>query len=601
MADERSTEYRRYNATTNISYILSQMTDVAVRLVRQRFPRDFFQSVTVLSEDQAVREQRRLEENLRTEFQRPNPALSVNPSYVLDNSLVEPNDPWMHMATRQGKMFELVGKYPHVFSDMENERALFTLPKRHKATFEVAIRVESQQQGWDVLSFLKHGYLFDSYFYITGESMAAVIPNITVLALASSYGLNPLIEPDRTQFTALMDEHTRTFVSDVVDPAKKKSYYMFRFVQNILTRMSMPSADYSRRGQEARLAEIRFGIEMEASLPTNYAVECKDSKDSTGELLDGMEKNFYPTIRINAFRIPPLLEMDGKKLVFHKGFITDAPNTSGFTERSLDDTEVALGEVADLEFTGDPPVELAGPLEVMRSTPGDEFSRNEWLPLDAGSGDVPVITQRVRSVDGAWVLRMKLDLKAIAEPYTLSAVASTSEPEVSIGFKVEGYAGARLRLNDPDIMHHMEVDFSAPSKDPWLYIALPDDSRGADIDIASLSVKRLLRIVHSTSRDDILYLSEVMAHPVKVAVAYSLEHGEDPGSYLMVHVVHHSLAHEPVPQEDLSMDWETMALTIRNPLFNSTHYVSIYANMIRFKAIHVAINPEKAADYRTAD
>ncbi len=586
--------YRRYNATTNISYIMSQMTDVALRLVRRGLPANFFQSVTVLSEDQAVREQRRLEENLRTEFQRPNPALSVNPSYVIDHSISEPQDPWTHIATREGKMFDLIGKYPHIFADLENERAMFVLPKRHKATFEVSIRLESQQAGWDMLSYLKHAYLFDSLFYVNGEPMAAVIPNVMVAALARQYDLNPMTNPEhRAAFAAILDRHSRTFIGDVVDPSKKRSYYVFKFMQNILVKMSTPTAEYTRKGQEAKLAEVRFTIEMEASLPTNFAVECMEPDDAVGEVLDQMAGRDHPVIRINAFRIPPIMEFEGRKLLFHKGFVTDAPNTSGFTRRTLEDRERAIGPVASAAFADG----LAAPLEILRLTDGDTFSRGSYS-VDGGPA---VASQRILSGAGGWVLRMPLELDGRGAPFTLSALVASDTPELSVGFKVEGYPGARVRINDPRNPHRIDLDFAAPKADPWLYVALPDGGAGSTVDIMELSIRRLLKVVHSTSRDDAIDLSGVMPEPISAAAAYTLARGGDPSSYLTVYVAHSGISHERVPASDVSMDWSTMIMTIRNPLFNSTHYVSIYADMPAFKAALVALDPARAADYRTVD
>jgi hypothetical protein len=98
-----------------------------------------------------------------------------------------------------------------------------------------------------------------------------------------------------------------------------------------------------------------------------------------------------------------------------------------------------------------------------------------------------------------------------------------------------------------------------------------------------------------------LDLSDVMPEVIKSVLTYMLANNIDPDSYFYVHVAPHDISHEAVAQVDLSMDWNTMILTITNPLFNSTHYVSIYADMTRFKAILVAIDPSRAANYRTVD
>jgi hypothetical protein len=330
---------RLVTVQTGISSVVGQATSAMSNYIINSFPLNFFKTYLVLTEDEAIREYRRLAEKRDlNEFKRRNPVLSILPDYSIENTVHEPHEDWKHVLKFGHTAKNLINHYPTFFVDVQNDKYGFVLPKRHRVNMEINIRVESRMVMWDVLSYLKHLHIFENYFYLNKIPMSCVIPNQIVYALAYEYGLDLHQRNDRNEFLSILRSNSYNSIDEIVDPAKNNSFYILRFYPNFLVRMNAPSAEAIKRNQSNFNGEVKFSLETEFSCPTNFITEFTPVRDEFGHVIDlnEFDESSY-TRRYTIPNVPPIIELDnGRKIIFFKGFITDATGT-------LADNKMLLG------------------------------------------------------------------------------------------------------------------------------------------------------------------------------------------------------------------------------------------------------------------
>ena len=560
-------------ASPNVSFVLSQASDVLWRHISPKFASGFFKSRVFLTEDFAARRARDLAEGRNKtaaqEIIRPNPAISFRPTYSVDpTDTVEPHDNWMHIAKREGLIRELRGVYPHIYSDIENDRWVFALPKRKKMTIDVKIRVDSELMAWDTLDVLKNMFITGEPFYLNDIPMQAVVPwrIIRVLALECGYDLTDATA--RSEFTTVLRRGSYSRFSRVVDPAKGQDFYTFYFEPNFLMKFSTPTMDgVEKSGKSTKHSIVGFTAELEFSSPTNFAIEVGDDlPDEEGNVYNETSRH----VEFSSYTIPPVLELEsGRKIIFFQGFMTDPPDTEDLTVPVYGPEK---GPGATVEpYVDSAPDGWSVVLNTGSTAEEDAVTLHDtvstWAITDGGAGFTLVSDD--------------VDFEGRRASHRVVIVASCNTHNHILVLSDGMRRVAKLTFDQPNVFQTFTIDFEAQG--PMGSIVLEPDTPvdGAIVNVASASIKMVTGTVETTSTEDFVHLSGVLDPKVDAVIQYNLDQGIDNDAFFEILVLQGSVG--AVDDADLSMDWENRVLTVSNPRFNWTHYVGLYAYLDQFR------------------
>jgi len=575
-----------FTATGNVSYALSQAAKVLVDFFVRKFPKGYFRDYSVGTESFSVREQRRLEEAKGGEFVRPTPCLSIRPVYTLEETI--PENPienrWKHVAMNHGPVHDLQGNYQHIFFDTEEERYVFTLPKFHRFNFDVSVRTDGEMAMWDAMAWLKHGLIFNEFFYLNRYPMAVVIPNVIVWALAGEYGLNMEDPADRADFLGVLRKGSHQRINEVVDPAKARPYYVFGYTANLMVKFeSLPTGEVQEQEQSRSRGEIGFSGQMQFHTPTNFAVETRGFDPSYGEVIDDLAREqLTPSISIERLVTPPPFQLeDGRRMVFFKGFVTEAPATTDESVPVLGPEKNPWPIRGGAFVDNGPGLVLAEGWNAGIGAAGTSFSEEtSFVDVEGES------TQLCDSSDGEFEVqsndfsftkrnrRHRIRIRAACD-------VNRARFDVVTGNYESEQVTSRIEFSWPSRYQTFELTVPAPAGTCSLTIR-PSGPGPCRLWLAEVSVVDMLGTVLSTLTEDLVHLSGHLGPDLEEVIDRNIEDGTDNDAFFAVRVI--QKGSDYLDQSRLSMDWEKRVLTVQNPLFNTTHYVAMYADLELFKA-----------------
>jgi hypothetical protein len=566
-------------ASAYVSNLVSQMTQALIDRIEGKFPQGYFKSLVVHTEDEAIREARRLQEGRnKSEFLRMNPALAVDPTYDLDLAVTEPDDPWMHISKTLGSLKWFEGRYPTVMRDFHNDIAVMALPKRHRVVAQVGMRVEGVMPMWDLVHYVKNSFIFDSLWYMKSVPLQSIIPDSIILTLARAYGLDPSISADRDALLKILRQTSKSKVEAIGVPSRGEDFYIFSFYPNVLTKFSNLSQEPTRKGQSNWSGEVRFTAEMDFVAPTNFALIAKDVQDDFGvvETTRGIGGNAISSFTVVNVQPVPVLP-DGRQIVYFKRFLTDPPNTVD-NDRPVLGPEKASGwtdgfsieNVAQHVPSGWNILEWSsGLVTAEESVDKDNPDQNTWMLDLYPAGITSIITDD--QYTNARGKRFKITIRA--KTSTLN-----SEMYVSFGDKEE----RKLEFTQPNVWQEFGFDMYAPAPAMAMNLILKNlsDSEHAIITISYFSVKEMKGLVFSDSEWDNFYLMGLIDPKVDAVIQHNLDNNLSNDDFFGINV--YRRGGFQLPSTDIVADWENRVFSIRNHLYNYVHYLALYADLEEF-------------------
>jgi len=578
-----------YLSTSNISSVLSQVTGEVRDHMLTMFPKNYFKDIIIRSEDQSVADSKNMEEGRGTEFMKRTPALSILPVYSLDPSYGEDpsHDPWMNLAKMEGRLNELHGHYPVVFSDLNEDNHIFTLAKKHKMTFDVSMRVNTELEMWDCMSLIKNSIDHDQLFYLKAN-LAVIIPNVIIYAIATQYDLNLNNTEDREEFLEILQNKSYYKISHIIDPSKGDMFYTFNFPSNVLTKISLPSGSRNKKDFSTIGTEITLSVETQMSIPTNFVAEAAEISDEYGEVLEGIKDNENTLVRsFTAIVTPPPPQLEnGKSLVFYKGFVTDAPDLEE-KELTILSEELALNNLSSEVFINNTPnITLLKDIDLMETSIDVIYSPDI---LESG-----ISVQKITVDDGKFKIRLtNTDIvkKNRECELEITSMCNRRGEKLNLSF---GKSSHTLEFTQPHQIQKFKFDCLSAINVNDVILSF-DNMYNTDFDledkeelkefwIIDISIKEKLGKTLSTSTEDILDLSGSFNEKVDNLINENIESSIDNNESLDLFVYQKN--GKTLDKNSVNMNWKDKVLTLDNPLFNTTHYLAMYAHLSDLKEVN---------------
>jgi hypothetical protein len=156
----------------------------------------------------------------------------------------------------------------------------------------------------------------------------------------------------------------------------------------------------------------------------------------------------------------------------------------------------------------------------------------------------------------------------------LRAMCDTANATVEASF---GADSRTLEFTQPLVFQDFEMEIRSPAE----AMAMTLSAEGVvGLNIASLSVRRMDGLVYSDPDYDYLYLARLIDPKILTVVDANTADGTPNDEFFTVRVYRRGGV--LLPDSDVSFDWVNRVLSVRNSLYNYTHYVAIYADTLEF-------------------
>ena len=323
------TKFKQIISTTHFSNIISQLCGITKEFIVRKFPDNYFKDIYMTTEDFSVRLGNLRNKNLHMQSViKKFPRLAIRPTYNAEESILrgQNHDDWMNRTMRQGRLTVegIESSYNLIFSDMSDDRnevRLYTLPKSNKMTFDFSIAVESEMVLYDVLNFIREEFIFNRYFYLSGIWMYSIIPYEIIDPIADWYGYDLTDKFQRLEFCDLLQKRSNKYIEDILVSARGERFFAFKFKNNILMKLEIPSGEKSKKNMVTSMGEIKFTGELQTSTPSNFAGVIYDygqrQINMNTQNINGGVKVFDKVIQ------GPKEFIGDKMLIAYKGFIAE--------------------------------------------------------------------------------------------------------------------------------------------------------------------------------------------------------------------------------------------------------------------------------------
>jgi hypothetical protein len=125
-----------------------------------------------------------------------------------------------------------------------------------------------------------------------------------------------------------------------------------------------------------------------------------------------------------------------------------------------------------------------------------------------------------------------------------------------------------------------------------------------EILIKSIRILPLVGEVQSTTTSDIIYLESILSAEILRVLRQDLNMNRDPSEFFKLTFAQKNVRY--LKDEEVKVDWQKLIVTLRNPAFNKTHYINLYAdkahyNDVLFKELYRVENRPYVHDYKHLD
>lgn len=290
------------SSSNSISSIIGSVTAYITEYFKSKFPDSFFKDTYISSTMAASAIKKDYGDVKKRPYLFVQPQFDLSPGIMNELPLLFTDTSWVFLKN-------LRKNYNLVFEDNDTGVRVFNGFKRTKISYRLGIKVNSEIQGWNTISYIDQNFQTNGWFYLNNVYLNNQVPQFIIENMVKRLGLD-LNEPlDREQFQQYLLKYSFNGIEEVKDMSTGNNRYVYKYPVNILINYpDMSNQNKTMRNNVIQNSQIEFTITAELWTPSMFILE-----------LDSMErfKNLPP---IN----PKKYEEDGKyrfSLIMNQDYI----------------------------------------------------------------------------------------------------------------------------------------------------------------------------------------------------------------------------------------------------------------------------------------
>jgi len=307
-------------ASTTISDIIGGVTSYMSRYFINKFPENFFKKLYI---SDSINSKNLYRELFPIQYK---PYIYIQPQFELGNLILGTLPVWSTISFITFK--DRSKSYKKIFVDSEKGIYIYYIPNRIRVNYTVGIKLQTQMQAWNMLSYIDQRFESTGYHFINKVNLQAEIPKSFIINICKLNNLNYNDDGDRIKLKDYLNEHSLGGIEEIINLSTGNPSFVFNYRPNILVNYpDLPSHEKNMKNLIINHSQVNYAFGSEFWFPASFILEI-GQYDPT---IENMVTDYNEEIRdLNKFKYNIVIDkeylpskIDDKELIKKKKFITD--------------------------------------------------------------------------------------------------------------------------------------------------------------------------------------------------------------------------------------------------------------------------------------
>ena len=314
------TLYTKVFPTITSSMVFGTLLGVIKEHVISKLPKNFIKNTYITNSIASISEEYYDED---TQLLKRIPLLSLGVSFEYNPSDAEyidvirfgvkhvPKNTWLHPEV-----------YTRFLVNEKDKVFITALNSRLKITLNAGIRVESEIQAMNLVSFLRNSIGIDRPYYISDVPMEIPIPLELLDSVFIASGIDKNDPYWQNKFSSFINTYSGGTIIMKKNLSTGNFVYYVRYKANLLTKISgMPSLQKNLEGKSVINTDVTWNFEVDLPFYSNFITE--NLIEEVDQPFISNEDNVDSIVYNYSFKKPMIRQLNKKDLIQQMEFLTE--------------------------------------------------------------------------------------------------------------------------------------------------------------------------------------------------------------------------------------------------------------------------------------
>lgn len=260
------------SSANSLSSIIGSVTSYMTEYFKSKFPEKYFKETYISTTMAASAIQKDYFDVKKRPYLFIQPQFDLSPGIMGELPMLFTDTSWVYLK-------KLRKNYNLIFEDSTTGIRIFNSFKRTKINFRIGIRVNSELQGWNAISYIDQNFQTNGWFFLNKVFLQTQVPPFIIQNIANRLGYN-LNEPlDKEKMEEFMMQYSYNGIYQTKDLSSGNDRFMYKYPVNILINYpDMSTQNRNMRQNIIQNSQIEFNISAELWTPATFIMEL-DTKE----------------------------------------------------------------------------------------------------------------------------------------------------------------------------------------------------------------------------------------------------------------------------------------------------------------------------------
>lgn len=311
--------------TVGSGVMLGSITGIVKNHILSKLPKGFIKYTYIKNSIPSVTEQMNTEEaNLVKE----RPALSIGLNYSFNDAVSQGDQFRWGMSKIPVGVHMYDSIYTKIFYNEQDYIYLSTIDERTKLVYDVAIRLDSETQAYNLMNYMRAYVGVGRPYYLNRVNIETPIPFECLKLISAGKGFNLKDPAGRQAFHEYLSKWSGGRVTYKRNLSSGNYNYFLLYNANILCEIpDAPTIEKNMEGKSVVNADMRFQLEVEFPTFTNFITEREELSPVDDGMKDMVDDSGSAVIYNFTSQMPVTRMLDEKTLALYFEVVTGLNET----------------------------------------------------------------------------------------------------------------------------------------------------------------------------------------------------------------------------------------------------------------------------------
>jgi len=255
------------SSSNALSSIIGSVTSYMTEYFKSKFPDKYFKETYISTTMAASAIQKDYFEPKKRPYLFVQPQFDLSEGYMGQLPLLFTDTSWIYLK-------KLKKNYNLIFEDESTGIRIFNSFKRTKIQFRIGIRVNSELQGWNCLSYIDQNFQTNGYFFLNKIFLQTQVPPFIISNIANRLNYDLSDPADKERMEDFMMQYSYNGIYLTKDLSTGNDRFMFKYPANILVNYpDMSNNNRNLRQNVIQNSQIEYSITAELWTPATFIME----------------------------------------------------------------------------------------------------------------------------------------------------------------------------------------------------------------------------------------------------------------------------------------------------------------------------------------